>query len=440
MADSYVTSGATIKCSCGDKTAKLTVYPDRTVFLTEKPMANVSDHVSMYNIAPLGKCHTTSYPPTGSATAANHGTLTPMPCVPGTVSDWLNGKNDYVIKGKPALLKSSYCKCQWGGIITITADGQHDTCDADLNREALQSEEEWTTNEIEREGLTAENILDGIQTALDVTGFFPGLGAIPDLLNAAMYALRGDMANAGLSVVAAIPGIGDAAAGVKLVGKGVNVAKKAKKAEKVADIARRQKKLSNISKIEDKYERRAKLIKIAEDYKYTDISTEELKRAGISETDSKFFMKKVRYHRRNEISEVYTGSDVNLFALESHLNCADVSSPIVERGISPKGAKYDQFRRVDSNGKIVDNPGNYAIRKSDSATVTPNKVGIANEGKYADGTTWTRELHEVEVQENTPYIVTKARKTTDTWSNPSNPVKVSGGGTQVFLAKRPIGK
>ena len=151
-------------------------------------------------------------------------------------------------------------------------------------------------------------------------------------------------------------------------------------------------------------------------------------------------MEKVRYHRRNEISEVYTGSDVNLFALESHLNCADVSSPIVERGISPKGAKYDQFRRVDSNGKIVDNPGNYAIRKSDSATVTPNKVGIANEGKYADGTTWTRKLHEVEVQENTPYIVTKARKTTDTWSNPSNPVKVSGGGTQVFLAKRPIGK
>lgn len=439
MADSYVTSGATIKCSCGDKKAKLTVYPDRTVFLTEKPMANISDHVSMYNIAPFGKCHTTMYPATGSATAANHGTLTPMPCVPGTISDWLQGKNDYIIKGKPALLKSSYCKCQWGGIITITNDGQTDTGDADLNRVALESEEEWTADELEKEELTPENILDGIQTALDVAGFFPGLGAIPDLLNAAIYALRGDMVNAGLSVAAAVPGIGDAAAGAKLIGKGVKAAKTAKKAEMAADVAKRQKTLTNISKIEDKYERRAKLTKIAEDYKYKDISTDELKKAGISETDSNFFMKKVRYHRRNEISEVYTGSEVNLFARESHLNCADVSSPIVERGVAPKGTKYDQFRRVDSNGKIVDNPGNYAIRKSDSATATPNGVGIADNGKYADGTTWTRELHEVEVQENTQYIVTKARKTTDTWSDPSNPVKVSGGGTQVFLAKKPMG-
>ena len=31
MSDSYVTSKATLKCSFGDKTSKLTVYPDRTV-------------------------------------------------------------------------------------------------------------------------------------------------------------------------------------------------------------------------------------------------------------------------------------------------------------------------------------------------------------------------------------------------------------------------
>ena len=116
MSDSYVTSQAIIKCSCGDKCAKLTVYPDRTAELTAKPTANISDHVSMYNITPFGKCHTVAYPPTGSATAANHGHLMPMPCVPGTVTEWVNGKNDYIVKGKPALLKSSYCRCQWGGI------------------------------------------------------------------------------------------------------------------------------------------------------------------------------------------------------------------------------------------------------------------------------------------------------------------------------------
>ncbi|NPD91736.1 DUF4280 domain-containing protein [Xylanibacter muris] len=122
--DSYVCSGATMKCSFGDKKAKLTVYPDRTVFLTGQPMANITDHVSLYNIAPFGKCHTTRFPPTGAATSAAHGKLTPMPCVPGTNSNWLNGKDDYIIKGDPALLKSSYCKCCYGGTITITDDGQ----------------------------------------------------------------------------------------------------------------------------------------------------------------------------------------------------------------------------------------------------------------------------------------------------------------------------
>ncbi len=142
MSDSYVTSSATIRCSCGDKTAKLTVYPDRTVFLTGKPMANISDHISLYNIAPFGKCHTVAYPATGAATAANKGKLTPMPCVPGTVSEWLNGKDDYIIKGKPALLKSSYCKCQWGGVITITDDGQIDTGPVDSSRISKNTEED----------------------------------------------------------------------------------------------------------------------------------------------------------------------------------------------------------------------------------------------------------------------------------------------------------
>ena len=82
MSDSYVTSNAVLKCSFGSKTSNLTVLPDRTVNLTDKPDANISDHVSMKNIAPFGKCRTVCFPPTGAATAANHGRLTPMPCVP----------------------------------------------------------------------------------------------------------------------------------------------------------------------------------------------------------------------------------------------------------------------------------------------------------------------------------------------------------------------
>lgn len=231
MADSYVTSKATLKCSFGDKTSKLTVYPDRTVELTTKPTANISDHISMYNIAPFGKCHTTCYPPTGSATAANHGHLTPMPCVPGTDTDWINGKDDYIIKGNPALLKSSYCRCKWGGVITIMDDGQIDTGSADLSKESAKSEEEMKAETEEKTKLNPESVLDGIQLALDAAGLAPGVGAIPDLLNASISALRGDWGAAGLSVLAAVPVIGDAATAAKFAQKGVKAAKAVKKAE-----------------------------------------------------------------------------------------------------------------------------------------------------------------------------------------------------------------
>lgn len=238
--DSYVCSGATMKCTFGDRKSKLTVFPDRTVFLTGQPMANISDHTSLYNIAPFGKCHTTSFPPTGAATAAAHGKLTPMPCVPGTNSNWMNGKNDYIIKGDPALLKSSFCRCCYGGVITITDDGQRDTGSADLSRALLLPKEELSRSAEEKSKLDIDSVLDGIQTALDFAGFIPGVGAVPDLLNAAIYAARGDMANAGMAVLTAVPGIGDAAAGAKIAMNGVKAAKKGNVANKLLGSAKKQ--------------------------------------------------------------------------------------------------------------------------------------------------------------------------------------------------------
>ena len=111
MADSLVCSGATMKCTMGTSQAKLTVLPTRTVFLTGKPQANISDHLSMVNLAPFGNCRSMAFPATASATAAAQGTLTPMPCMHNTPFPWMGGKNDYIIKGDPALLKSSTCQC-----------------------------------------------------------------------------------------------------------------------------------------------------------------------------------------------------------------------------------------------------------------------------------------------------------------------------------------
>lgn len=130
--DSYVCSGATLRCSMGTSQAKLTVLPSRTVFLTGRPMANISDHLSFVNLAPFGRCRSIGFPATASATAANNGSLTPMPCVHNTPFPWMGGKNDYLVKGNPALLKSSQCQCMWGGTISIINDGQKDTSVAEV--------------------------------------------------------------------------------------------------------------------------------------------------------------------------------------------------------------------------------------------------------------------------------------------------------------------
>jgi len=113
-----------MRCTMGTSTANLTVLPIRTVNLTGPPMANISDHKSMVNLAPFGLCRSLGFPATAAATAAAHGHLTPMPCVHNTPVPWMGGKMDYLIKGQPALLKSCKCQCMWGGTISLVTDGQ----------------------------------------------------------------------------------------------------------------------------------------------------------------------------------------------------------------------------------------------------------------------------------------------------------------------------
>ncbi|MEG1551515.1 MAG: RHS repeat-associated core domain-containing protein [Oscillospiraceae bacterium] len=64
-----------------------------------------------------------------------------------------------------------------------------------------------------------EKVIDYLQTALDIIGFIPGYGDIADLINALIYAVRGDWANAGLSALAIIPMLGSLGTGTKLGGK-----------------------------------------------------------------------------------------------------------------------------------------------------------------------------------------------------------------------------
>ena len=65
--------------------------------------------------------------------------------------------------------------------------------------------------------------IEKVHTALDILGFIPCLGAIPDIANGIIYLCQGEYAQMTLSFVAAVPGYGDTVAavskGAKLVGK-----------------------------------------------------------------------------------------------------------------------------------------------------------------------------------------------------------------------------
>jgi hypothetical protein len=71
-----------------------------------------------------------------------------------------------------------------------------------------------------------------VHGTLDVGGFVPGLGAIPDLLNAGIYLAEGDTTAAAISGGAAIPIAGDIGKGAKMTKEAVEAAAKSGKAVK----------------------------------------------------------------------------------------------------------------------------------------------------------------------------------------------------------------
>jgi hypothetical protein len=60
----------------------------------------------------------------GAATAANKGVLTPQPCKPKT-SEWIGGKSNVKLEGKPALMTDDHIFCMQGaGMIEVKDSGQ----------------------------------------------------------------------------------------------------------------------------------------------------------------------------------------------------------------------------------------------------------------------------------------------------------------------------
>lgn len=121
---SYVVTGATLSCSYGDAPSILKAPKSHGVFLKGKPKMNIMDYKSNVNVMPFGMCSSMSNPAVASATAANYGNLTPMPCTPVITMPWINGKDDNLVENKPSLLSISTNSCIYCGDIIIEDDGQ----------------------------------------------------------------------------------------------------------------------------------------------------------------------------------------------------------------------------------------------------------------------------------------------------------------------------
>ncbi|MFE1743900.1 DUF4157 domain-containing protein [Coleofasciculus sp. H7-2] len=106
--------------------------------------------------------------------------------------------------------------------------------------------------------------MDIVHGALDIAGFIPVLGAIPDGVNAAIYVAEGDWTNAGISAFAMIPAIGDGAKAGVMAGKAV-VKVSEKTALKLGEegLAKAFKEAKAVSKAEEAVKAASKLEKEA---------------------------------------------------------------------------------------------------------------------------------------------------------------------------------
>jgi hypothetical protein len=119
-----VVASAQVKCTFGVAPSVLMVLPVSRTISGGLPAANIMDHKPFINIMPFGMCMSLANPTVAAATTAALGVLTPMPCVPVTVTPWVPGSPTVMVGGFPALTQTSMCNCMWAGVISVLAPGQ----------------------------------------------------------------------------------------------------------------------------------------------------------------------------------------------------------------------------------------------------------------------------------------------------------------------------
>jgi hypothetical protein len=119
-----VCNGAMLTCSFGVAPSTMIVLPKNRVMMESQPAANIMDNIPIVNIPPFGMCSAPTNPVVISATAAAMGVLTPMPCVPNTVTPWTPANPTVLLGNMPVINNSSILNCIWLGVITVSNPGE----------------------------------------------------------------------------------------------------------------------------------------------------------------------------------------------------------------------------------------------------------------------------------------------------------------------------
>lgn len=110
----YVVDGATLQCSFGSEESIFKVSPGRETYTNGQLQANTGDFKPMVNIMTFKKCSSPTNPanPAPMIGVDNKGRPQKV-CTPIITMQWINGKENTIVEGFPALLHTSTTMCMW---------------------------------------------------------------------------------------------------------------------------------------------------------------------------------------------------------------------------------------------------------------------------------------------------------------------------------------
>ncbi|WP_297425759.1 DUF4280 domain-containing protein [Clostridium sp.] len=123
----YIVRGAKMVCDKGTHRRKINLPYSHGSYIKGKPMMYKKDRVIGENISYFGIC-TGDCPSSENIylVGENGQTVSGKKCAVTILDDWMDVKEDALIRGEPALTTDSVLVCKYGGQITFVTTGQED--------------------------------------------------------------------------------------------------------------------------------------------------------------------------------------------------------------------------------------------------------------------------------------------------------------------------